>query len=201
MAWTNPTTETNGTVIGQTEWNIIVNDLLYLYAAVNAIAAKEGEGFHQIVSSTTETTIATWTVEADTLGAKGFLITGGDIIGYNSSGAARTITYKSKYGATTVFNTGALTVNNGVYNSMRAATTLGNRNNTSSQFANTVWDQAKQIALGTANSWEYERGFTQVAVENSTGDLAMAWTVELSFSDANLWTESWCWLEGPLTES
>ena len=201
----NPSTQTNGADMGQTEWNELVNDLIYLYTALSALAVKSGEGYEQIVSDNSENTVATFPITASGLGANGFLRSGTMAICYNNTGTSTyTATIKHKYGATTLLSYASNNLQTANYIPVMMTSFMANRASESSQIA--IAEFARTGNYGSLTSTvsnaavSDEMGHNS-ASEDSSGALDFVHTITLSNNNANLWSESWCWLEGPVQET
>lgn len=145
---------------------------------------------NDVVNSNTETTVYTFTVPGGTLGStKALRLT---LIGdyLNNSGSSRTLTIKGKYGSTTVFSGvpgGSITADANRH-AVFCQLVLHAFNATNAQVASgTVTLGAANTIGGTAaaSAATFFANHSTVA-EDSTGDLALAVTVQHSATDANL---------------
>ncbi len=141
-----------------------------------------------VASTTDETTVYTYTVPGGTLSTNKKLRLSVLADHLNNDGAARNLTVKVKYGTTTLFSTGAMSITNsatrrGILLSLDLAAFASE----SAQVAggSLVWTaDATGVATTVATSLYY--GHHNNSTEDSSGDLALAVTVQHGTSSANI---------------
>ena len=147
----------------------------------------------EVVSSASETTVFTTTVSGGSLSTNKMIRVTlmGDLL--NNSGGNRTLRLRLKYGSTTIFDSTAITVGSGATRggvSLHAE--LSARGATNEQVCigrawvgqgSGVAGSAQTIAAGSGQLFH---GQHNAIAEDSTGDLALAITAQLSASEATL---------------
>ena len=184
MAWTTPRTWATGDPLSSTYLNAHIRDNLnYLYG--NVPPAEFGVA-DILNNSNTETTFATTTVAAGSLGTTGGMMGESWFVWVQQSGGAINYTWRLKLGATTIFAwTYSVTSTANLYTiGIRYA--VGNMESASAQRAIAYIDLQGPAAISqtTANGLSGSYVMHNTAAENTAGALAFAITCQMASATA-----------------
>lgn len=181
MAWTTPETYTVGLKMTAAKMNLISDNLSYLYS--NVPTAEFGVG-DILNNSNTETTFATLSIAAGSLGTTGGALVEGAFVCTQTSGGAMNFTLRVKLGATTIF---AVTQShtNALFYPWQYRFYFANMESASAQRCNMLisWVNvaASQTTGGTAGMGMYHN----TATENSANALTLAVTMQAASAHAS----------------
>lgn len=144
---------------------------------------------NEVVDTTTETTVYSFSVPADSLSTNRMLRMTllGDYL--NNSGTIRTVTFRVKYGATTMLTfdgAGGTLAASASRRSVRLMVELSAKNSNSAQIAHGNLHVGATVGDGADGAKSYDHVAVHNGVaEDSTGALTFAVTVEHSFAHAS----------------
>ncbi len=170
-------------------WNQLLDNVAYVYGSAVQVLDRKVTST-DVVSSTTETAVYSYSVPGGTLGSTRALrcVLVGDYL--NSSGSSINLQIKAKYGATTIFDTTAtLMASVASRRSEYVEVRLHAANATSAQVAWGRWSSGGTGSAagisGSAQEWAREATHTSVA-EDSTAAKTFQITVQHSVVNANV---------------
>jgi hypothetical protein len=189
MAWVTPSSRTTGTLITAAIWNQdVVDNMVYLKNTIDqSLLWVDMLTKTSIVSSTTETTVATKSVAASGMGANGGFIYELYADVTNNTGGNQNAIFRFKFGATTIFADTHVVGTGASPTRFHWKFTVINNNSASAQIARAELDIVATTADSqTAISVASRQVMNNVATENTTGALNAVVTLQLGASDANL---------------
>jgi hypothetical protein len=186
MAYSDPGSQTTGDLITAAIWNQnVVSNIDYLYAALHDVI--EFDDYQEVVNTTDETTILSYTVTGGTLGTDKSIRLMFGLSFYNNTGGAETITVKVKLGSTTLHT--------GIYNSITNSSTarsialwdvvIANEDSASAQRSIARAASAMGLAAASLSTATVQIGW-QTATESTASDLALTVTVDPNTASASL---------------
>ena len=183
MAWSTPSSRDTDELITAAIWNQdAVDNVQYCYDELTKhLVLKTISADNLISNTTTETSLMSVTISGNDLDTNNFVhvVLFGDF--HNATGVSRSITVRLKYGSTTLVTAISGASSSANTNTMKFDAIMKADNSDSAQQATAV--QGIYTDGGTGSDWDGEQG---TAAEDSTGDLTLDITAELSVASANL---------------